>query len=133
MLEGLEVVGEWPEWHRDAACAEYPEHGDWWFPERGASTDAARAICQRCLVQSECLGFALDEPLTLAGIWGGTSERERKRLRAGGITGELVRRYGVHAVQGARLERERARDAEWDARRDALIAEMYGSLDISAG
>jgi len=106
MLEGLEVVGEWPEWHRDAACAEYVEHGDWWFPDRGESTKPAKEVCQRCLVQSECLGFALDEPLTLAGIWGATSQRERKALKAAGVTGELVRTYGMHAIAGRTAERD---------------------------
>jgi hypothetical protein len=48
-------------------------------------------------------------------LWGGTSDRDRKRLKADAITGELVRRYGVHAVQGRTFERERDLDRQHDA------------------
>jgi hypothetical protein len=89
-------------------CAEYVDHGNWWFPERGESVTQARAIYSRCLVQADCLGWALDYGSQLPGLWGGTSDRERKRLREGGITGELVRRYGVHAIAGRTLERDHA-------------------------
>jgi len=34
-------------------------------------------------VRDECLTWALDQGPTLHGIWGGTSERKRQRLRAG--------------------------------------------------
>src|SRR6266511_746616 len=41
---------------------------------------AAKRICQTCVVQVECLEYALanDERF---GIWGGMSERERRRLK----------------------------------------------------
>ena len=38
-------------------------------------------ICQICVVKTSCLNFALDNYET--GIWGGTSERERKKIRKG--------------------------------------------------
>jgi WhiB family transcriptional regulator, redox-sensing transcriptional regulator len=47
---------------------------------RGDSTAAAKATCSTCLVQSECLAFAVANP-ELVGIWGGTSARERARMR----------------------------------------------------
>lgn len=65
-------------WHWDALCAETdPEV---FFPEKGEPSDAAKAICTRCPVQAECLDYALrhDERY---GVWGGTSERDRRRLR----------------------------------------------------
>lgn len=50
------------------------------FPERGESTAEAKAVCAGCLVRAECLEFALVEVIK-HGLWGGTSERERRRLR----------------------------------------------------
>jgi WhiB family redox-sensing transcriptional regulator len=56
------------------------------FPERGASTTEAKAVCAGCPVTEDCLWFALGAtddrvPVQKFGIWGGTSERERRRLR----------------------------------------------------
>lgn len=39
----------------------------------------ARAVCQRCVVRAECLEYALDRREKF-GMWGGLSERERRRL-----------------------------------------------------
>lgn len=49
--------------------------------------DAAKEVCERCTVQAECLEFALATNQE-AGVWGGTTEDERRRLRR---TRELVR------------------------------------------
>lgn len=69
---------ESPEWFADAACR--GGNVDIFFPERGASTEPARAVCRRCTVTIECLTYALDHGEKL-GIWGGLSERERRALR----------------------------------------------------
>jgi WhiB family redox-sensing transcriptional regulator len=53
---------------------------DLFFPGRGESTQEAKAICAGCVVRDECLEQALARPEKF-GIWGGTSERERRRLR----------------------------------------------------
>lgn len=53
---------------------------DLFFPERGASTREAKAVCGSCEVRPECLEYALDHAEKF-GIWGGLSERERRRLR----------------------------------------------------
>lgn len=50
------------------------------FPERGASTAAAKGICRGCVVRVECLEYALANGEKF-GIWGGLSERERRRIR----------------------------------------------------
>ncbi|MGH2768237.1 MAG: WhiB family transcriptional regulator [Actinomycetota bacterium] len=50
------------------------------FPERGGSSRAARAVCSQCEVRAECLLYALRNHEQF-GIWGGTSERERRKLR----------------------------------------------------
>lgn len=77
VLDGLAAIE--PDWHADALCKEsFP--GATWFPERGDDTRAAVAICNRCLVRAECLAVAVADR-DLVGIWGGTSKRERDRLR----------------------------------------------------
>jgi WhiB family redox-sensing transcriptional regulator len=50
------------------------------YPERGESISQARAVCAGCVVRVECLDFALAIGEKV-GIWGGLSERERRRLR----------------------------------------------------
>jgi len=52
-------------------------------PEQGGSgrdVDAAKAVCSVCTVRQECLDYALDN-YEMFGIWGGTSERQRRRIR----------------------------------------------------
>lgn len=95
---------QFPNWHRDGLCQEYP--GVDWFPERGQSGKDAHSVCQRCKVQTECLAFALDVRGPLPGIWGASSERERRALRHAGVTGDLVRKYGPNAIAGQQEERE---------------------------
>jgi WhiB family redox-sensing transcriptional regulator len=65
-------------WRLDALCAETDPEA--FFPEKGGSTREAKRVCTGCEVRAECLEFALasDERF---GIWGGLSERERRRLR----------------------------------------------------
>ncbi len=65
-------------WQDAALCSQVD--GEIFFPEKGGSTRAAKRVCAACTVRSECLEFALetDQP---HGIWGGMSERERRRLR----------------------------------------------------
>lgn len=67
------------------------------FPGRGENHDvtAAKALCAICPVRSECLEHAMAES-EMVGIWGGLSERERRRLRA-----ERAKRIG-HAVLAER-------------------------------
>jgi WhiB family redox-sensing transcriptional regulator len=41
--------------------------------------DAARRVCADCPVKTECLEYALANRID-HGVWGGTSERERRRI-----------------------------------------------------
>ena len=68
------------QWQDRALCAQTDPEA--FFPEKGGSTREAKRICQGCEVKSECLEYALlkDERF---GIWGGLSERERRRLKRG--------------------------------------------------
>src|SRR4026207_1403991 len=53
---------------------------DLFFPERGASTREAKEVCRGCIVREDCLEFAITNGEKF-GIWGGLSERERRRIR----------------------------------------------------
>ena len=78
----MELHGIFPaedlSWQRQANCLGV--HPDLFFPERGASTREAKAVCGSCVVRDDCLEFALRNGEKF-GIWGGMSERERRRLR----------------------------------------------------
>jgi len=65
-------------WQDDANCLGVDP--DLFFPERGASTREAKEVCRGCVVQGDCLEFALQNGEKF-GIWGGLSERERRRIR----------------------------------------------------
>lgn len=54
---------------------------DLWYPERGESHRHAIDICNTCPVRDDCLEFALTNNERY-GIWGGYSERQRRRMRA---------------------------------------------------
>lgn len=69
--------GERPEWQDLALCAQTDPEA--FFPEKGGSTREAKRTCQRCDVQAECLEYALAHREQF-GIWGGTSERDRRAL-----------------------------------------------------
>ena len=71
-----------PDWASDAACKDLePEQADRiFFPKRGQSANEGRALCRTCPVAQECLELALSQGEAF-GIWGGTSERERRVLR----------------------------------------------------
>jgi WhiB family redox-sensing transcriptional regulator len=51
-----------------------------YFPRGGISAAPAKAVCAGCAVRGECLAYALGDP-NLQGIWGGTSDAERRVLR----------------------------------------------------
>lgn len=53
---------------------------DVFFPDRGESLEPAKQLCGQCAVRDECLEYALDNGERF-GVWGGTSERERRRIR----------------------------------------------------
>ncbi|CAN5601145.1 hypothetical protein BH24ACT5_BH24ACT5_17330 [soil metagenome] len=67
-------------WTTDAACRGMP--ADLFFPQQGQPSDQAKAVCAGCPVRTECLNYALTH-YELFGIWGGTSQKQRRRLRSG--------------------------------------------------
>jgi WhiB family redox-sensing transcriptional regulator len=77
---GLRFFTEAPAWQRRANCLGVDP--DLFFPERGGSTREAKEVCRGCVVREECLQYALSNGEKF-GIWGGLSERERRKLRRG--------------------------------------------------
>jgi WhiB family redox-sensing transcriptional regulator len=74
------------DWRNRAACADYPN--SLFFPSSDAAqaqVEKAKAVCAVCEVAEECLEYAF-ETNQRAGIWGGTSEEERKSLRRKWLT-----------------------------------------------
>lgn len=57
---------------------------DLFFPARGEDTSEAKAVCRECAVQGECLEWSIAHGEKF-GIWGGASERERRKLRRSGL------------------------------------------------
>lgn len=92
-------------WQHDAAC--HPRHkpetmtlGTWvnqWFPHPTESPDAALAICADCPVRDQCLDAHLFEQ---AGIWGGTTGRQRSRLRKQRGLPQRTKQRIDHGTQG---------------------------------
>ena len=70
------------DWKRRGMCVDLdPGEADQiFFSGRGRTGVAARAICSRGAVQEPCLEYAPAEHEDFS-IWGGTSERERRKLR----------------------------------------------------
>ena len=66
------------EWRQEALCAETDPEA--FFPEKGGSTREAKKVCLSCDVRGECLEYALQNDERF-GIWGGLSERERRKLK----------------------------------------------------
>jgi WhiB family transcriptional regulator, redox-sensing transcriptional regulator len=78
MMDVVEEEGEQLSWQERALCAQTDPEA--FFPEKGGSTREAKKVCVGCEVRAECLEYALahDERF---GIWGGLSERERRKLK----------------------------------------------------
>ena len=74
----LDESVEEPGWQERALCAQTDPEA--FFPEKGGSTREAKRICTRCEVRAECLEYALGQDERF-GIWGGLSERERRKLK----------------------------------------------------
>ncbi|MEX2323963.1 MAG: WhiB family transcriptional regulator [Acidimicrobiia bacterium] len=78
LRQALLGTGDDLAWQDRANCT--GANADLFFPERGASTRTAKAICRACDVREECLEFAITTGEKF-GIWGGMSERERRKVR----------------------------------------------------
>jgi WhiB family transcriptional regulator, redox-sensing transcriptional regulator len=64
-------------WMLNGLCRE--RDPSFFFPSDGVGVDRARKVCAGCPVQEECLEYALRYRIE-HGVWGGASERERRRI-----------------------------------------------------
>ena len=64
-------------WMHEGNCRVYPPST--FFPSDGVGVDRARKICVGCPVLTRCLDYALEQRID-HGVWGGCSERERRRI-----------------------------------------------------
>ena len=64
-------------WMARGRCRDIPPSV--FFPSDGVGVDVARRICSECPVREPCLEYALRNRID-HGVWGGASERERRRL-----------------------------------------------------
>ena len=73
----------------DALCAQTDPEA--FFPEKGGTSNLARAICAKCPLTLQCLLTALDNREEF-GVWGGAGPKERKQLRTKTQAVEFVRK-----------------------------------------
>ncbi len=73
-----DLRGDQVEWQERALCSQTDPEA--FFPEKGGTPREAKRICGRCEVKDECLTYALDHNERF-GIWGGLSERERRKIQ----------------------------------------------------
>ena len=71
------------DWRHHALCRD--EDPELFFPigtsgPAAVQVEEAKLVCRRCAVRSDCLSWALETGQD-AGVWGGTSEDERRALK----------------------------------------------------
>lgn len=102
-------------WMADGLCGQTDP--EMFFPEKGGSTKNAKKVCAACPVKAECLDYALERDQRF-GIWGGLSERERRRLRA-------PRKEKAQAPRAARVE--------WSPEEDATLRYLASDPERTNG
>lgn len=70
-------------WQGRALCAQTDP--ELFFVEKGGTARPAKRVCRECPVRAECLEYALENGEGF-GIWGGLTERERRRIKPGDLT-----------------------------------------------
>jgi WhiB family redox-sensing transcriptional regulator len=76
-MHQTEIIDTETLWMRDGNCRGY--HPATFFPSDGVGVESARTICGTCPVREACLEYALENRID-HGVWGGCSERERRRI-----------------------------------------------------
>lgn len=64
-------------WMVQGRCRDLPP--EVFFPSDGVGVEVARHYCAECPVKGPCLEYALENHIE-HGVWGGASERERRRI-----------------------------------------------------
>lgn len=94
-----------PPWTEAAVCASADPEA--WFPEKGQTNTAAKKVCGACTVREECLAWALEHSERF-GVWGGMSERERRRMARGEPVADKVAPPGAPCPICSKPTRNRA-------------------------
>lgn len=68
------------DWREQAACRNPEVDKRLFFSDSNVEKNQAIEVCDTCPVKQECLDYALERPKEI-GVWGGTTERQRMRLR----------------------------------------------------
>lgn len=89
------------DWQDRAICSQTDPEA--FFAEKGGTTKPAKLICQRCPVRQECLEYALEHDERW-GVWGGLSERERRKMKRGETVTPTMR-HGGHQPSYACYQR----------------------------
>ncbi len=76
-IPNLDGIADDFRWNEGALCAQVDP--ELFFPEKGGSTRDAKQLCRACDVREACLEYALEHEQRY-GVWGGLSERERRRM-----------------------------------------------------
>ncbi len=64
-------------WMSAGNCNNHPP--EVFFPNDGVGVEVAKKICATCPVADQCREYALENRID-HGVWGGTSERQRRRI-----------------------------------------------------
>ena len=67
-------------WMQLGNCANKKETATF-FPSDGAGVKVAQELCEGCPVKAECLNYAIEHHIN-HGVWGGASERQRRRVHS---------------------------------------------------
>lgn len=115
-------------WKAAGACRTPAAIGVNFFPVRGETARPAKDLCAMCPVLEPCREYAL-AGYERYGIWGGLSERDRRRMRAGGsgITGEARDRLTAPRTP------PRIPEAERSAARRARLTEDIEATRVAIG
>lgn len=77
-----------PEWMKSGACHDGDYDPELWFGKDMGSINTAKRVCNtKCPVREKCFEYAVNFPVTLVGVWGGSaargiaSERQRRALQ----------------------------------------------------
>lgn len=79
----LDPADRSPAWMPRGLCSDPTVDPESFFPGKGESRTyrEAKAMCHSCPVENECLTYAIEAGPALFGVWGGTSENERRAMR----------------------------------------------------
>lgn len=96
------------DWYSRALCPETDPEA--FYPEKGGSTAEAKKICRGCPVKDQCLQWALDHDERF-GVWGGLSDRERRRLKRSADRQPVDEPLRLPAIAASTIEQYEDQDA----------------------